>query len=65
MKGVYSSKFCMCSDIDMIWLGIVTRHFSQICTRDMAFDLRQNFVSAQYFEDQLIEFHQIVYMHSY
>ena len=31
----------------------------------MAFDLRQNLVSAQYFEDQLIAFHQILYMHSY
>ena len=55
----------MCIDIDMIWPGIVTRHFSQICTRVMAFDLHQNFVPAQYFKDQLIEFHQILYMHSY
>ena len=27
----------------------------------MALDLRQNFVSAQYLENQLIEFHQILY----
>ena len=30
----------------------------------MALDLRQNFVSAQYLENQLVEFHQILYMHS-
>ena len=30
--------------IDKILLGIVTRHFSHICTRAMALDLRQNFV---------------------
>ena len=30
----------------------------------MALYLRQKFVSAQYFEKQLVEFHQILYMHS-
>ena len=30
----------------------------------MALYLRQNFVSAQYLENQLVEFHQILYMHS-
>ena len=36
--------------IDMIYIGInVTQHFSNICTRVMALDLLQNFVSAQYF----------------
>ena len=30
----------------------------------MALYLRQNFVSAQYFEYQLVELHQILYMHS-
>ena len=29
----------------------------------MALDLRQKFVSAQYLENQLVEFHQILYMH--
>ena len=28
----------------------------------MAFYLRQNFVSAQYLENHLVEFHQILYM---
>ena len=49
----------------MIYLGIVTHHFSNICTRVMALDLRQNFVSAQYLENYLIYFHQILYMHLY
>ena len=31
----------------------------------MALDLRQNFVSAQYLENKLTEFHQIFNMHSY
>ena len=39
--------------------------FSKICTRVMALYLRQNFVSARYIENQLVEFHQILYMHSY
>ena len=29
----------------------------------MALYLRQNFVSTQYLENQLVEFHQILYMH--
>ena len=51
-------------DIDMTKLGIVTCHFSQICSRVMALDLHQNLVSAQYLENKLTEFHQILYMHS-
>ena len=39
--------------------------FSEICTRVMALDLRQNFVSAQYLENKWTEFFQILYMHSY
>ena len=31
----------------------------------MALDLRQNFVSVQYFENKWTELHQILYMHSY
>ena len=30
---------------------IVICHFSEICTRAMALDLRRNFVSAQYLEN--------------
>ena len=39
--------------------------FLHICTRVMAFDLRQNFVSAQYLENKLTDFHQILYGHLY
>ena len=45
--------------------GIVTHPFSHICTRVMALDLRQNFVCAQYLENKLTDFHQILYIHSY
>ena len=38
--------------------------FSEICTRVMALYLRQNFFSTQYLENQLVEFHQVLYMHS-
>ena len=48
----------MCIDIDMILIEIVTHHFSEICTRVMALDLLQNFVSAQYLEDKLTDFRQ-------
>ena len=53
----------MCIYIDMIWIGIVRHKFLNICTRVMALYLRQNFVSALYLENQLVEFHQILYMH--
>ena len=39
--------------IDKILLRIATCHFSHICTRVMALDLRQNFVSAQYLLEQI------------
>ena len=42
------AKFYICIHIDKIYVGIVTRHFSHICTRVMAFDVPQNFVSPQY-----------------
>ena len=51
--------------IDKSYVGIVTHHFSHICTRVMALDLHQNFVSTHYLENKLIEFYNILYMHSY
>ena len=45
--------------------GIVTRHFSHICIRVMALDLCQNFVSAQYLENKLTDFHQILYIYAF
>ena len=38
---------CICIHIDSVYVGIVTDHFSHSGTRDMALDLRKNFVSAQ------------------
>ena len=42
----------------------VTGHFFEIGTRVMALYLLRNFVSDQYLENHLVEFHQILYMHS-
>ena len=58
------TKFYICINIDKIKLRIVTRHFLEIGTRVMALYLHQNFVSAEYLENHLVEFHQILYMHS-
>ena len=62
-NGQNFTKFYICIHIDKIYVGIVT-HFSLICTRVMALDLSQNFVSIQYLEKKWTEFHQILYMHS-
>ena len=55
----------MCIHIDWVYVGIVTDHFSHSDARDLALDLRKNFVSAQYLKHKLTEFHQILYMYSY
>ena len=52
-----------CIHIDIIYLSIVKRHFSHMCTSVMALDLRQKFVSVQYLK--WTEFYQILYIHSY
>ena len=54
------TKFYICIHIDKIYVWIATHHFSHICTREMALDLRQNFVYAHYLENKMIEFHQIL-----
>ena len=59
------TKFYICIHIDKIKLGIVTRHFSQICTRVTALDLPLNSVSTQYLENKLTEFRQILCIHWY
>ena len=64
-NGQNFTKFYICIHIDKIYVGIVTHRFSHIITRVMALDLRQNFVSGHHLEIKLIEFHQILYMHSY
>ena len=62
-NGQNFTKFYICIHNDKIYIGIVTRHISHICTRVMALDLRKNFVSTQYLENKLTKFHQILYMH--
>ena len=47
----FFTQFYRCIHIEKIYLGIVTHHFSHICNRVMALDLRQNFVSVQYLEN--------------
>ena len=52
------------------WLIDISTHFyfyPSFCMRKrvLAFDLPPNFVSAQYLENKLAEFHQILYMRSY
>ena len=58
-NGQNFTKFYICIHIDKIYVWIVTHHCSHICTRVMALDLLQNFVSAHYLENKLIEFRQI------
>ena len=64
-NGQNFAKFYICIHIDTIYIGIVTHHFLHICTIVMALDLCQNFVSVQYLEKKLTEFHQIFSMQSY
>ena len=52
-------------NIEKTKLGIVTHHFLQNFNRVMALDTRQNFVSAQYFENELTESDQNLYAHKH
>ena len=56
------TKFYICIHIDKIYFGIVAHHFSHICTRVLALDLRQNFVSIHFLENKWTEFHLILYI---
>ena len=57
-NGQTFTKFYICIHIDKIYVGIVTHHFSHICTGVMALDLLQNFVSVQYRENKWTDFDQ-------
>ena len=59
------TRFCICIDIDKLQVGIVRCQFSQINYRVMALDWCQNFISAQYLENKLMEFDQNWHMHLY
>ena len=63
MNGQNLTKFCIHMIIDKIYLGIINRHFSQICKRVTALDWRHNSVFVQYLENVRTEFNQILYTH--
>ena len=48
--------------VDQIYVGITTRQCSQIYNTVVALDYCQNFVSAQYFGNRLMEFDQVLHM---
>ena len=47
--------------IDKIYTGIVKHHVLKIRNRVTALDLCQNFIFAQYLENEWTEFNQILY----
>ena len=64
-NGQNLTKFHRCIHIDKIYDGIVTHHFSHICTRVMVLDLLQNLVSAQYLKNKWTDFDQTLYKYLY
>ena len=60
--GIISPNYIYAFILIRYRLGFFHIILFQICTRVMALDLRQNFVSAQYLENKLADFHQIVYL---
>ena len=65
MYGQNLTKFCIHIIIDKIYIGIVNRHFLQICNRVTALDWPQNSVFFQYLENGWTEFNQILYTHDH
>ena len=63
MNGPNLTKFCIHMVIDKIYIGIVNRHFSQICNRVTTLDWCQNSVFVQYLENRWTEFNQILFTH--
>ena len=63
MNGQNLTKFCIHNIIDKIYVGIVNRHFSQICVRVTAHDWRHNSVFVQYIENVWTKFNHILYTH--
>ena len=51
-NGQNVTKFCIHINIGKISVGIVNRHFSQIFNRVTALYRCQNFISAQYLENE-------------
>ena len=57
-----SIKLCICIDIKNVYIRIATCRFPQTYNRVMALDCCQNFVSAQYLENKVLDFDQILHM---
>ena len=60
-----SPNFVYALILTISMLGLLPVIFLHICTRVMALDSHQNLVSAEYLENKLAEFHQILYMDTY
>ena len=55
-----SIKFCICIDIDKMWIWMIEQYFSFIFNRVMALDWCWNIFYAQYLVDQLMNFDKIL-----
>ena len=64
-NGQNFTKFYICIQFDKIYIGIVTHYFSNICTRVMALDLLENFISTQNLENNLTDSDQTLYNYLY
>ena len=64
LVDIFSPNFIYALILTRSSLGLLHVIFLEIVIRVIALYLRQNFVSAQYLENHLVEFHQILYMHS-
>ena len=53
----------ICIDVDQLYIGIVNLQFSQIYNMVKTIGCCQNFVSAWYPVNKLVEFDQILHMH--
>ena len=53
-------RFCICIDIDKMYIWMIEQYFSFIFNRVKALDRYWNFVYAQYLMDQLMDFDKIL-----
>ena len=65
MDGQNFTKFCIHIIIDKIYVATLRHHFLQICNGVTALDKCQKLVFAQYLENGLTEFNQILYTHDH
>ena len=65
LTDIFSPNFLYAFILTKSSFGLLHIFFLHIFTWVTALDLRQNFISVQYLENKLTEFHQILYMHLY